>query len=122
MQKENIHVFQYLLVALALVLFFSLLNALSEYTGFNSAYVISAVSTISLISLFLRKLFRNRVTVFIIAGMLILLYSFIFVLLTLNDFAYLAGNIGLFVLLAATMMISSRLDLFRSQKEVQIPG
>ena len=122
MQKENIHVFQYLLVALALVLFFSLLNALSEYTGFNSAYVISAVSTISLISLFLRKLFRNRVTVFIIAGMLFLLYSFIFVLLTLNDFAYLAGNIGLFVLLAATMMISSRLDLFRSQKEVQIPG
>ena len=44
--KENMHVFHYLLVSLALVLFFSLLNALSEYTGFNIAYLISALSTI----------------------------------------------------------------------------
>ncbi len=114
--KENIHVFQYLLVSLALVLFFSLLNALSEYTGFNSAYLISASSTIILISYFLRTLFKKRLTVLLISGLLVFLYSFIFILLTLNDYAYLAGNIGLFVLLALTMRLSVKLDLFRNQK------
>jgi inner membrane protein len=114
--KENIHVFQYLLVSLALVLFFSLLNALSEYTGFNSAYLISAISTIILISFFLRNLFKKRASVLLISGLLVFLYSFIFILLTLNDYAYLAGNIGLFILLAITMMLSVKLDLFKSEK------
>ena len=117
--KENIHIFQYILVALALVLFFSLLNALSEYTGFNIAYLLSAIPTVALISYFLRKLFRNRLTVYIIAGLLILLYSFIFILLTLNDFAYLAGNIGLFVLLAITMILSVKLDLFKKSIDTE---
>lgn len=116
--KENIHVFQYLLVSLALVLFFSLLNALSEYTGFNIAYLISALSTIILITFFLRNLFKKRVTVLLISGLLIFLYSFIFILLTLNDYAYLAGNVGLFILLAITMRLSVKLDLFKSQKTV----
>ena len=114
--KENIHVFQYLLVSLALILFFSLLNALSEYTGFNLAYLISASSTIILISYFLRTLFKKRLTFLLISGLLVFLYSFIFILLTLNDYAYLAGNIGLFVLLALTMRLSVKLDLFADPK------
>jgi inner membrane protein len=113
--KETIHVFQYLLVSLGLVLFFSLLNALSEYTGFNIAYLISASSTILLVSFFLRNLFKKRVSVLLISGLLIFLYSFIFILLTLNDYAYLAGNIGLFVLLAITMILSVKLNLFKNQ-------
>lgn len=119
--KETFHVFQYLLVSLALVLFFSLLNALSEYTGFNIAYIISAVSTIVLITFFLRKLFKNRFAVLLSSGLLIFLYTFIFILLTLNDYAYLAGNIGLFVLLAVTMMLSVRFDLFKSQAATENP-
>jgi inner membrane protein len=115
--KKNIHFFQYLLVSLGLVLFFSLLNALSEYTGFNIAYFISASSTILLISFFLRTLFKKRLTVLLISGLLVFLYTFIFILLTLNDYAYLAGNIGLFIFLAVTMSLSLKLDLFSSRKE-----
>ena len=111
---------QYFLVSLALVLFFSLLNALSEYTGFNIAYLISAASTITLISFFLRTLFKKHHTVLLISGLLVFLYSFIFILLTLNDYAYLAGNIGLFFLLAITMRLSVKLDLFNSKKETEI--
>ena len=113
--KENIHIFQYVMVALGLVLFFSLLNALSEFIGFNFAYLISAVSTISLISFFLQKLIRKRFTVYLISGLLVSLYIFIFILLSLNDFAYLAGNIGLFILLAVTMKLTVKLDPFKSQ-------
>jgi inner membrane protein len=116
--RENIHIFQYLLMALALVLFFSLLNALSEYVGFNAAYLFSASSTIALISYFLRDLFTKRLTVLYISGLLVFLYSFIFILLTLNDYAYLAGNIGLFVLLAVIMRLSVKLKLFKGQSGV----
>ncbi len=115
--KEKIHIFHYLLLSLGLVLFFSLLNALSEHTGFNLAYLISAVSTILLISFFLGTLIKTKRTVLLISGLLVLLYSFIFVLLTLNDYAYLAGNIGLFILLAVTMRLSVKLNLFEKGPE-----
>jgi len=110
--REKLHIFHYLLVALALVLFFSLLNALSEHIGFNPAYLVAAVATIALISFFLRTLITNYRPVLLISGILVFLYSFIFVLLTLADYAYLAGNIGLFILLAITMRLSVKLKLF----------
>lgn len=115
--SEKIHAFHYLLVSLGLVLFFSLLNALSEQIGFNLAYLISASSTIILISFFLRTLIRKHRPVLLISGLLVFLYSFIFILLTLNDYAYLAGNIGLFILLAVTMRLSVKLNLFRKDRE-----
>jgi len=114
---ENIHVFQYLLVSLGLVLFFSLLNSLSEHIGFNLAYLTAAVSTIALISIFLLTLIRRYRPVLLISGLLIFLYSVIFILLTLNDYAYLAGNIGLFILLAVTMRLSVKLNLFMKIKK-----
>ena len=116
--KEEIHVFRYLLIALALVLFFSLLNALSEYTGFTLAYLLASASTIILILMFLRRVMKRPSSIYLTAGILVTLYAFIFVLLTLNDYAYLAGNIGLFILLAITMRLSSNLDIFNSRESV----
>jgi len=113
---ENLHILSYLLVSLALVLFFSLLNALSEQIGFNYAYLAAAGSTITMIFFFLRALVKKIKPVLLIGALLIFLYVFIYVLLTLNDYAYLAGNIGLFVLLAVTMGFSIKLRAFRSQQ------
>lgn len=108
-RKEKIHIFHYLLMALGLVLFFSLLNSLSEHIGFGLAYVISGISTIILTGAFLRALIRNSRTVMLTTGLLVFLYCFIYILLTLKDYAYLAGNIGLFILLAVTMWLSLKL-------------
>jgi inner membrane protein len=116
-RKEAIHIFHYFLVSLGLVLFFSLLNSLSEHTGFNAAYLISASATILMISLFTATLFREKKSAIIVFGMLAILYSFIFVLLTLNDFAYLAGNIGLFFLLSVVMILSGRIKLFQPERD-----
>jgi inner membrane protein len=114
---ENLHIISYLLVSLALVLFFSLLNALSEQIGFNYAYLAAAGSTITMIFFFLRALVKKIKPVLLIGALLVFLYVFIYVLLTLNDYAYLAGNIGLFVLLAITMGFSIKLKAFRSQQD-----
>jgi len=116
-RKDPIHIFHYFLVSLALLLFFSLLNALSEQTGFNLAYLISSAATIGLITIFTGALFKNRKTAGIVFGMLLMLYLFIYILLTLNDYAYLAGNIGLFVLLAIVMSLASRMTIFRNESE-----
>jgi inner membrane protein len=115
--KEAIHIFHYFLVALGLVLFFSLLNSLSEQVGFNIAYLISSIATILMISIFTRTLFSEKKRAFIVLGILSALYTFIFVLLTLNDYAYLAGNIGLFLLLSVVMMLSGRIKLFKTDMD-----
>jgi inner membrane protein len=114
-RKEYIHVFHYFLVSLGLILFFSLLNSLSEQVGFNLSYLIASAATILLISLFTGTLMRNKKTAYIVFGMLVILYSFIFILLTLNDYAYLAGNIGLFILLAVIMKLAGNIKLFRKE-------
>jgi len=113
--SQRIHIFYYLLVALALIMFFSLLTALSEHIGFNPAYLISAVATIGLLTFFFRSLLEKGWMTLLISGLLTGLYVFIFFLLAMKDYAFLAGNIGLFVLLSALMIVSARYKLFRSQ-------
>jgi inner membrane protein len=116
-RKEALHIFHYFLVSLGLTLFFSLLNSLSEQVGFNIAYLISSIATILMLSIFIGTLFGEKKTAFIVFGMLLILYSFIFVLLSLNDYAYLAGNIGLFLLLAIIMRLAVKLNPFQ-QKDI----
>jgi inner membrane protein len=117
--KESIHIFHYFLVALGIVLFFSLLNSLSEQIGFNLAYLVSSLATIVMITFFIRGLFLKKKRAFIVFGILSVLYSFIFVLLTLNDYAYLAGNIGLFILLSVVMILSARLKVLRHESSAE---
>ena len=114
--NKRLHLFHYFLVSLALVLFFSLLTALSEHIGFNPAYIISSVSTIGLLTLFTGSLLKKSKYVIIVSGMLTALYVFIYILLALNEFAYLAGNIGLFIALAAIMWLSAKTNLFRKSE------
>ena len=101
MQKKNIHPFQYLLIGLGLCLFYTLLIAISEHLGFNLAYLISAIMTIILLTLYMRGILKIRKTAFTIGGLLALLYLYIFVLIQMETYALLAGSLGLFITLAA---------------------
>jgi inner membrane protein len=120
--SERIHIFYYLLVSLALLLFFSMLSALSEQVGFNAAYLISSVAIIGLLSAFFKSLMKKWWVVLLISGLLTTLYLFIFVLLALKDYAYLGGNVGLFILLAVLMMLSSKYKLFSEKRQNETGG
>lgn len=111
--EKRIHIFSYFLVSLALVLFFSLLNALSEHLGFNLAYLLASVSIVIMISGFSASLLKDRKRSIRMALMLTILYAFLFFLLSLNEYAYLVGNIGLFIGLAAIMWFTAKTDIFR---------
>ncbi|MEE4115474.1 MAG: cell envelope integrity protein CreD [Marinilabiliaceae bacterium] len=114
--EKRIHIFSYFLVSLALVLFFSLLNSLSEQIGFNLAYILAALATVALITAFSGSIMKTRRAYFVTGGLLSGLYLFLYFLLALNEYAYLAGNIGLFIGLASVMWITSRTEIFKKNE------
>jgi inner membrane protein len=112
MQQKPIHPVQYVLIGLGLVIFYSLLLAISEFIPFDFAYLIAAVSTILLIGIYAKGHFRSWKSAGIFSGVLTLLYGFIFVLIRLEDTALLVGSIGLFIILAITMQASKKVNWY----------
>ena len=112
MQRKPIHPVQYVLIGLALVIFYSLLLAISEFLAFDHAYLIASAATILLIGLYAKAHFRSWKSAGIFSGVLTLLYGFIFVLIRLEDTALLVGSIGLFIILALTMYGSKKVNWY----------
>jgi len=110
--KSRIHPVQYLLIGIALMIFYSLLISLSEYIGFNLAYVLASIATISLITGYALSVVKNRKAGLSIGAFLTALYGFLFVLLQLEDLSLLIGSIGLFVILAIVMRVSRKIDWY----------
>ncbi len=118
-QKRQIHPLQYLLVGFALCIFYTLLLSISEYTGFNQAYLIAALATVSLVGLYTWNVFHNGRTAIGFTLALGGLYSYIFILIQLEDYALLFGSIGLFVILAVIMYCSRKIDWYNVGKHPQ---
>jgi len=110
-KKKKIHLLQYILVGLALVLFFSILTALSEHIGFNLAYLIASLAIIVMVSSYSFAFLKDRKQALLIFSLLSIIYGFLFIILNLNDYAFLAGNIGLFIVLAIIMWVSDKVNL-----------
>ena len=112
MQRKPFHPVQYVLVGLALVIFYTLLLSISEYILFDYAYLMSALATILLITFYAKGHFRNWKTAGIFFGLLSGLYGFIFVLISLEDTALIVGSIGLFIILAIAMYASRKINWY----------
>jgi len=110
--KTRIHPFQYSLVAFALLIFYALLTSIGEQTGFNLAYLISAVAVTSLISWYAFTILRDRRMVVWVTLLQTGLYIFLFTILQIQDYALLAGSIGLFVILAIIMRVSQQIKWY----------
>ena len=106
----KVNALQYVLVGLALVLFYTLLLSFSEHIGFNAAYLVAALMTVLMEFFYARSVLGSTKLAAYVAATLTLLYSFIFILIQLKDFALLAGSLGLFVILAGIMFISRRIQ------------
>lgn len=113
-QKKQVHPLQYILVGIALCVFYTLLLSISEYTGFNPAYLIATVATVSLISLYVWGIFKQLKIAAGLALALGGLYTYIFILIQLQDYALLCGSIGLFIILAVIMYYSRKIDWYHT--------
>jgi inner membrane protein len=109
-KKKSVHPFQYGLVGLALVLFYTLLLSFSEYIGFNFSYAIASIATIGLIAWFVNGILSSARLTTVLSVVLLLVYTYVFAILQLQDYALLLGSIGLFVALAIIMHFSKKIQ------------
>ena len=110
--NARIHPFQYSLVAFALLMFYALLTSIGEQTGFNWAYLISALAVTLLISWYAFTILRDGRLVAWVTLLQTGLYLFLFTILQLQDYALLAGSIGLFIILAIIMKASQQIKWY----------
>ncbi len=108
--RTPLHSVQYLLVGAALCLFFLLELSLAEHLGFGLAYSLACGGVVGLIGAYAWAVLRTAGRAAIVAGIVTSLYGYLYVLLTTEDYALLAGALGLFVALAAIMWLTRRVD------------
>jgi inner membrane protein len=111
-QKIRIHPFQYILIGAALTIYYTLLLSLSEHFGYNLAYIISSIATVLLISAYATTFLRDSKLILLFTLLLLVFYTFIFVIIVQQDFSLLIGSIGLFVIVATLMYFSRKISWY----------
>jgi len=109
LQRYSVHPLQYILIGLALCIFYTLLIALAEQLNFTVAYAIAALLTLGLVTAYTASVFRSYKTASGIGGILLILYGFIYVIIRSEDQALLMGSLGLFIILAVVMYFSRKI-------------
>jgi len=112
MNKQKIHPFQYIMVGLSLCLFYILLVSISEHSNFNTAYGISTLGIVAMVSFYSLSIFKARRMAYLLMSILIGIYGFLFVTLQLSDYALLMGSLGLFTILGLTMYFTRNINWY----------
>ena len=116
LNHKHVHPIAYGLVGASLCIFYILLVSLSEYMSFMYAYLIGAFMTTGLITIYIHSILKTFRLSILISLVLILLYSFIFTIIQIQDYSLLMGSIGLFIVLAILMYYSRKIDWSGAKK------
>ena len=111
-KKWRIHPMQYLMVGLALVMFFLLLLSGSEKTSFGNAYLLASVACVGLITYYLSHVLGGLRSALGMTTLLTALYGVLYGILISEDNALAMGSALLFCALAAIMAITRKLDWY----------
>lgn len=115
-RKVRIHPFQYILIGAALIIYYTLLLSFSEQIGYNAAYAVASVSTVVLVSLYSMSFLKEKSLVALFTSLLIVFYTFIFVIILQQDFSLIIGSIGLFLIVGALMYFSRKVSWYKENK------
>lgn len=110
--KLRIHPLQYILVGVALCLFYLMLLALSELMAFGLAYLIGAVASGAMITFYSASVLKGARRAQIIAAELTVIFTFLYTTLQLQDYALLLGTVGLFIALGIVMFATRNVDWY----------
>ncbi len=108
----RVHPIQYLMLGAALCLFYLLELSLSEHIGFPLAYALASISIIALVGAYSAAVLHRKQLASLLAAGVALLYAYLYILLMNEDYALLIGSLGLFVILAAVMYATRRVDWY----------
>jgi inner membrane protein len=120
--RNRLHPLQYLLVGLALSMFYLLLIALSEHIAFFIAYVVAAAALVLLIGMYIAGALRSSRRGLLAAGAMSVIYGLLYMLVLSEDYSLLLGAIILFVALAAVMLATRRFDWYQVRGSDQAEG
>jgi inner membrane protein len=112
LNRLRVHPIQYLLVGLALTIFFLLLVSLSEHMAFGAAYAIAAVACTSLLAFYASHILGGWVRGLVFGGGTAMLYGTLYALLQMEQSSLVLGSILLFVVLAIVMVLTRRMDWY----------
>ena len=101
---------EYLLTGAGLVLFFVLLLAFAEVTGFTIAYLLASAAIVGLITAYSASVLKSWKRARVMGGLLAGLYALLFVLLSLEAWSLLIGSLLLFAALAGVMYATRNID------------
>ena len=107
-----LHPVQYVFVGFALCVFYLLLISLSEHVGFDRAYSAAAVAITLLLSSYSVFVLDGLKEGVVVGASTSALYGFLYLLLRLEDYALLAGSLGLFAALALVMLLTRRVNWY----------
>jgi inner membrane protein len=110
----RLHPMQYLLVGLALAVFFLLLLALSEHLGFAIAYAIAATALVGLVGVYVAGVAASRRVALAMSAALAAAYALLYAILASEDHALLLGALTVFTTLATLMLATRRFDWWKA--------
>lgn len=108
--KQKVHVFNYILIGAAMIVYYTLLLSFSEQIGFSLSYLIASAATVALVATFLASLLKNLKAAVIFSIILGIFYTFIYIIIQLEDLALMMGSIALFIIIAALMYFSRKIN------------
>ena len=114
-KSKPIHPVQYLLVGIALIVFYTLLLSFSEHMNFAFSYLIASIMTIGLIVAFMASVTKDKKTALGIGILLAALYAFVYVLLQLESYALLVGSVGIFIILGIAMFATQKIEWYKKK-------
>lgn len=114
--KKRVHPIQYTLIGFAIILFYVLLLSISEHLNFDFSYILSALTITIIITGYSKGILKNNRFTLTIFGILIILYSYLYIVLRLEDYALIMGSIGLLTVLSTVMYITRKIDWYSLEK------
>lgn len=107
--RRQIHVVQYAIIGLSLVLFYSLLTAFSDIIPFGWAYLIASTMTTIALTLYYRGILKHK-SAWILGGFISIMYATNYILLQMETHSLLAGSLLLFALLSVMMYFTANMN------------
>jgi len=113
----RIHPVQYGLVGAAKLIFYLLLLSLSEQIGFGFAYLTAALASTAQISSYSYALLNSRKRASLMATIMLGIYGYLYSLLQMENYALLAGAVGLFVIVGAVMFLTRNVSWYQIESD-----
>lgn len=119
---RRVHPAQYILVGIAQLIFYLLLLSFAERIGFDYGFLLAGAATVILLAANAGWIFLSRLQGVRALVVFTMLYTLIYLLLTLEDNALLVGAVASFVAVAATMYFTRRIDWYSSLTGTRAPA